>query len=87
MKWETEAEYKIPANYDDLLDIKATIVLEYKATVRFEYNILRDNTTIALGYTVHSFVDAKTRRPVRPPRELFDVIKNNIEKHWLDKLH
>ncbi len=64
---ESRVFYKNPAFYDDLLDIKTILKLELKATVRFDYNIFRSDTTIAKGYTVHVFMNRESRRPIKPP--------------------
>ena len=67
---ETYSKFKSPAFYDDILEIESTLKFEYKPFIRFDYNIFRGNTTIAIGYTVHSFLNAETQKPVKPP-EIF----------------
>jgi acyl-CoA thioester hydrolase len=64
---EARVFYKSPAHYDDLLEVEAVLVLEEKATIKFEYNVNCNGSTLAKGYTVHSFLNALTRKPVRPP--------------------
>lgn len=71
---ETYASFVSPAHYDDILDIKAVLKVEYKPLIRFDYNIFRADTTIAIGYTVHTFLSAKTRGPVKPPKMFFDAL-------------
>lgn len=71
---EAGMKYKHPAFYDDVLAIETSLEPITGATVRFRYNILRDNTTIAEGFTVHSFMDIHTKKPVRPPKFILDVI-------------
>ena len=72
---ESYIKYHESAFYDDLLTVRASLSTERKAVVKFEYNILRDNTTIATGYTVHSFVKSETGRPVKPPKIFTDTLQ------------
>ncbi len=72
---ESYVKYRESAFYDDLLTIRASLSTARKAVVKFEYNILRDNTTIATGYTVHSFVKSETGRPVKPPKIFTDILQ------------
>ena len=72
---EAHAEYKNSAFYDDMLMVEASIKPELKATFTIEYNIFRDDTPIATGYTKHVFVNSETRKPVRPPKQYVDLIR------------
>lgn len=71
---EACVKYKSPSYYDDILKIGTVMKPELKATVRFDYNILRGDTTIAEGYTVHTFMNAISRKPVRPPLFYLDIM-------------
>ena len=82
---ETKAEYKNSAHYDDLLNIEAVLKASYSPRVRFEYNIFRDDTTIAVGYTVHSFLDAEKGRPVKPPKMFIEFLKSYQNRMLSDK--
>jgi len=65
---EAHLNYKNPAFYDDLLEIKAS--LDYQkiySTLRFDYIITVNDKIIAEGWTVHSFIRQDSRKPVRPP--------------------
>lgn len=79
---EAYIKYKIPAYYDDLLEIEASLNPAIGATIKFDYNIYRDNSTIAFGNTIHSFMNSKTRRAVRPPGFFLDALKE-IEKNGM----
>ncbi len=74
---ETHACFKSSAHYDDILDIKATLKVERKPKVKFDYEIYRGDTLIATGYTVHSFIKAENRRPVKPPQMFFNVFSED----------
>jgi acyl-CoA thioester hydrolase len=73
---ESHAKYITPALYDDELDVEATLCFEKKATLKFDYNIYRGDTIISQGYTVHSFMNQETMRPVRPPKSFIDLLEN-----------
>lgn len=77
---ETKAIYKSPAFYDDLLDIHTTLKLRYSPIIQFDYKIMRGNTTIALGYTLHSFIDNEKRLPIKPPKMFYDVFIKKLNK-------
>lgn len=77
---ESHVNYLSPSFFDDELSIEAKLTFEMKATIKIEYNIYRDNTTIAKGFTVHSFFSSKTRKPVRPPKVFIDSLKRYSSK-------
>lgn len=82
---EAYVKYIDSAYYDDLLEINTIVKPEYKPTVKFEYNIFRGNSTIAKGFTVHSYLNNKTRKPVRPPKFFFDELAR-INKKQTEEL-
>ncbi len=77
---EAHARYFQPGKYDDLLEVETNIRYEGGVRLKFEYNILRDNTTITSGYTLHTFMNAETKKPVKPPKEFLDVWENLQKK-------
>lgn len=72
---EARVFYKQPAFYDDLLTIECSYTPEYTVLIRLNYRILRADECIAEGYTVHSFVNNQTRKPVRPPKIFFEALQ------------
>ena len=72
---EAHLEYARPAKYDDLLTVKTMVREPATVRLRFEYEVRNETGEIlTTGHTVLGFIDAKTRRPCRPPaklRELF----------------
>jgi len=52
-------EYKLPANYDDLIVIYTDMVRITKASVSFQYRIIRQGSveTLATGSTTHAFIN------------------------------
>lgn len=73
---EAFASYKRPARYDDLLKIETRLAEIPGARVRLEYSIRRASAVevIVEGYTVHSFVNASTGRPTKPPAVFLNVL-------------
>lgn len=58
---EAGVSYKLPARYDDLIDVEVTISEVRRASARFEYRILREGALLATGHTVHACVDLEGR--------------------------
>jgi acyl-CoA thioester hydrolase len=54
---EAKVNYKRPAFYDDLLVIETTLAELGRASLRFEYRVLRGDDLLATGHTVHACVD------------------------------
>ncbi len=72
---EACCRYRKPARYDDLLAIETTVARLERASVRFEYRVVRalDAELLASGTTEHCFVDA-AGRPTRPPATVIDLL-------------
>lgn len=77
---EAHAEYLLPATYDDLLEIDASYLVEHTALITMQYTIRRGDDTLVRGYTRHSFVDASTFRPVRPPQIFRSAIEQAVKE-------
>jgi len=82
---EAGIKYLKPAYYDDVLTIMCTVKQKPGVRVRIEYQVLKDDDTIATGFTEHAFTDGDLK-PVRPPREIRNMMlaiweqSQNIEK-------
>lgn len=74
---EAHIVYRAPAFYDDLLTIETICYVEYAATLRLDYRILRCDELIAEGYTRHIFVSRERRHAVRPPRWFFEQLERS----------
>ncbi len=77
---ECGCKYKLPAVYDDLLEITARIAEMKGATVTLEYEIKRHLTgeLLVTGFTKHAVTDSKFK-PIRlreKNRELYDLFMN-----------
>ena len=74
---ESYCRYRVPARFDDELDVHARCVGLRGARFRYEYDIVRtDGTAIADGWTAHACVDATSFRPRRVPDWLVDAIRS-----------
>ncbi len=72
---ETFCRYRVPAVFDDVLDVYTRCVDLRGARFRYEYSIVReDGTLMADGWTAHACVDGATLKPVRVPAWLADAI-------------
>jgi acyl-CoA thioester hydrolase len=73
---ESYCRYRVPARFDDELDVYTRCIDLRGARFRFEYEIVRaDGMPMADGWTAHGCVDAKTFRPTRIPDWLADAIR------------
>ncbi|HEY2541460.1 MAG TPA: thioesterase family protein [Gaiellaceae bacterium] len=74
---ESFCRYRVPARFDDELDVHARCIGLRGARFRYEYEIVRaDGLAIADGWTAHACVDAKTFTPTRVPDWLADAIRS-----------
>jgi acyl-CoA thioester hydrolase len=71
---EAHVRYRQPAHFDDSLRIHARVGELRAARFRFDYEITRESTVLADGWTAHACVDAETLRPTRIPQPLADAI-------------
>jgi len=77
---EAFAKYRKPACYDDLLSIEATVSELPKATLKIDYQVFRDREEepLAEGYTIHSFLNVATGKPIRPPSYFMQIIEKAL---------
>ena len=71
---EAVCKYRKPAEYDDLLTITGKVDAVKGAKVTISCEVRRDGELLVSGYTVHACIDRETRRPVRPPSVLIDLL-------------
>jgi acyl-CoA thioester hydrolase len=55
---DAQISYKNPARYDDLLVLETQVTRVGRASVRFEYRVLRGETLLATGHTMHACVSS-----------------------------
>ena len=73
---EAHALYFRSARYDDLLTVKTLLCGTPQARVRIEYEVFTQDAKdpLATGYTVHTFVNASTGKPVRAPGRFLELL-------------
>lgn len=66
---EANVKYRAPARFDDLITIEADITAASRITCTFSYRVLREDTLLCEGTTVHACL-SRVGRPVRLPSSL-----------------
>ena len=77
---EAYSKYISPARYDD--EISLLTMLEEVPTVRVRLNYRvknNSNDILAEGFTVHSFANAETKKPARPPLDFVQLVKSKMQ--------
>jgi acyl-CoA thioester hydrolase len=77
---EVNCKFIDTALYDDELCIKTYLKTFPSVRIKINYEIFVKDKMIAEGYTVHSFVDIKKIKPVRPPEDFINLIRNYFKK-------
>lgn len=77
---DVHIKYRQPALYDEVITVRASISQMPMARVNFDYEVIgEDGRSIATGITTLGFIDSKTRRPLRAPQWLVDVLRPHVE--------
>ncbi len=71
-----EIKYYNPAVYDDLLTIRTSVSDIQSRGLTFNYEIMKEGTTVVKGKTRHICVNAD-RKPTRIPAPLLQVLQND----------
>jgi len=71
---EANCKYKMPAKYDDILDIYCTVGGIGNTSMSFNYIVKRGSDILAEGMTSHVFTD-KSARPKRVPSIIKEAFK------------
>jgi acyl-CoA thioester hydrolase len=66
-------DYKAPARYDDLLEIRGWVGDRRAVRVQVNCAVYRADQLLAEGHTVHAFVELASLRPTRFPPDLAKV--------------
>jgi acyl-CoA thioester hydrolase len=73
---DVAVKYRNPAVYDELISVTAFVDALPMARMTFRYEVRgEDSREIASGSTTLGFIDSVTRRPMRAPQWLLEVIK------------
>ncbi|MCL4510118.1 MAG: acyl-CoA thioesterase [Bacteroidetes bacterium] len=75
---EAYAKYLRQIQYDDVIEVKAILEEMPKARLRIDYEIYHNGEEMTEGFTVHSFIDVKTGKPVRAPKMFLDLLDGKL---------
>lgn len=70
---EVNVRYLRPALYDDVLTVETTLTEKPSVRIRLEYRVVRGDTVLATGHTMHAFLNHQNE-PVRPPPEFIAAV-------------
>lgn len=76
---QNHINYKKPALFDDVLTISAWIKKIKTFSIKFEYEIHREQELIANGYTEHACISSKTNELLEFPEDLRKALEGYIE--------
>jgi acyl-CoA thioester hydrolase len=76
---EASAKYYKGAKYDDLLRITCRMPHRTSPKLEISYEVRCNDELLATGETTLVFVDARTGRPVRPPKTYLDRIEYHLK--------
>ncbi len=66
-----------PAFYDDIISVKVTLEEIRGVRIRFSYELTNEEgRKVAEATTELIFTDGKTFRPIRPPKEVVEMLTN-----------
>ena len=72
---DVAVKYRNPALYDELISVTAYVDEAPMARMTFRYEVRgEDGRDIASGFTTLGFIDKETRRPIRAPKWLLEVV-------------
>ena len=72
---EALIRYRKAAFFDDELALRTELTKVSRASLRFDYALLRDGELIATGYTRHGCVELPGGRLIRTPKRLLELAR------------
>ena len=70
---EALVRYRKAAFFDDELTLRTELAELTRASLRFEYRVIRDGEVICTGYTRHGCVELASGRLIRTPEQLLKL--------------
>ncbi len=72
-------QFIIPLYFDDKITIEIILIKVPKATLSFKYKIKNQiNQLVCIGETKLAFLNSKTMKPVRVPKNIYDLFSNEF---------
>ena len=75
---EIKMNYRRPATYDDVVTINSLIKERPFAKIRVDYELLKEDQSIASGYSIHAFMN-RLGQPIKAPNFLTDKLAKEFE--------
>jgi acyl-CoA thioester hydrolase len=75
---EANCQYRVPATYDDELEILTRLTELKNTTLTFNYEVRKGGTLITSGMTKHAFIDANGKI-VRIPAILTEALSKEVK--------
>ncbi|MFZ1082187.1 MAG: thioesterase family protein [Candidatus Kryptoniota bacterium] len=75
---EAYAKYLHQIKYDDVIEVVSTLKEIPAARLRIDYEIFRSGEKMTEGFTVHSFIDVKSGKPVRAPKIFLELLEGKL---------
>ncbi len=77
---ELHTKYIKPSFYDDQITVKTILSEMPAARIRFDYEIYNEEQILLnKGYTILTFANAETLKPVRPPKYFLELVAPYFE--------
>jgi acyl-CoA thioester hydrolase len=78
---EIQSKYILPAYYDENLTVRVIIKNMPTAIITLCYEVFNEKQELLnTGTTTLAFMNAKTRRPCRPPQKFIDSLRTHFGK-------
>jgi acyl-CoA thioester hydrolase len=78
---QADSKYLAPTRYDDEITLYTMLKDVPSVRIRLDYLIENSNKVkLTEGFTIHSFVNAKTMKPTRPPADFIELVKSKFKK-------
>tara|TARA_B100000886_G_scaffold254826_1_gene180348 strand:+ start:411 stop:818 length:408 start_codon:yes stop_codon:yes gene_type:complete len=75
-----ECKFLRPINYDELIKVKTYIKAIPTSKITFHYEIFNEDKILAnIGETDLTFINLSTKKAIRLPRKLEDIIKTHFD--------
>lgn len=76
---EAHANYISTAAYDDVITVKSFLKQMPTVRVKIDYELYVSSRLIVTGYTVHSFINLETMKPVKPPKDFIELVRSKSD--------
>lgn len=78
---EMKTKYLMPAKYDEIIKINIQIKEKKSAKILFHYRLYNEkNNLINTASTLLTFIDLQTKKAIRTPKKLIEIINNNFSE-------